>query len=106
MFDEPQGGEIALFGVNEFMQDKKVTFKITDMYSGMVLHSGEAVLGENSSTNLGSLEIGENAQTVYLIEWILDGVSYKNHYTLNVQNTNYDKYLKAIISCGFDNFAE
>jgi len=106
MFDEPQDGEIALFGVNEFMQDKKVTFKITDMYSGMVLHSGEAVLGENSSTNLGSLEIGENAQTVYLIEWILDGVSYKNHYTLNVQNTNYDKYLKAITSCGFDNFAE
>lgn len=106
MFDEPQDGEIALFGVNEFMQDKKVTFKITDMYSGLVLHSGSAVLGGNTSTNLGSLEVGENAQAVYLIEWTVDGVSYKNHYTLNIENTNYDKYLKAISACGFDQFAE
>ena len=106
MFDEPENGEIALFGVNEFMQDKKVTFKITDMYSGLILHSGTAVLGKNASTNLGSLEIGENAHAFYLIEWTVDGVSYKNHYTLNIENTNYDKYLKAISACGFDQFAE
>lgn len=105
MFDEPDNGELILYGVNEFFEDKKVTFTITDLYSGTVIHSGEAVLFGNSSNNLGSLEIDENAQTVYLIEWTVDGEKHKNHYTLNIENTNYDKYLKAISACGFDEFA-
>lgn len=106
MFDEPKNGEIALYGVNEFFEDKKVAFKITDLYASSVLFEGEAVLNKNSSNNLGSLNIDQNAGTIYLIEWVSDGVTYKNHYTLNIENTDYNKYIKAISSCGLDEFAE
>lgn len=105
MFDEPKDGEIELYGVNEFSEDKNITYKITDLYKGVVLFSGAATIGKNSSESLGSLEIEPDGKTVYLIEWIMEGVTYKNHYTLNVKNTDYDKYLKAISACGFDEFS-
>ena len=105
MFDEPKDGEIELFGVNEFFEDKNITYQITDLYKGTVLFSGAATVGKSCSESLGSLEIDEGYKTVYLIEWKMDGKTYKNHYTLNVENTDYDKYKKAISACGFDEFA-
>ncbi len=105
MFDEPKDDAIELFGVNEFFEDKNITYQITDLYNGNLLFSGAATIGKNSSESLGSLGISPNYKTVYLIEWTVDGKTYKNHYTLNVENTDYNEYLNAITTCGFDEFA-
>ena len=104
MFDEPKDGAIELFCVNEFFESKNITYQITDLYKETLLFSGAATISPNSSESLGSLEIETGYQTVYLIEWTVDGNTYKNHYTLNVENTDYEKYKKAISSCGFDEF--
>ena len=46
----------------------------------------------------------EDKQKFYLIEWTVDGRTYKNHYCTNLLNTDYKKYLSAIEKCGFDEF--
>ena len=106
MFDEPKDGELSLFGVNEFMEEKRISYKIKDLYTGQIIFRGNAVLGANQSQNLGSLEIDPEYKTVYLIEWNIDGEKYSNHYTLGVENADFEKYMTAILSCGYDQFAE
>ena len=106
MFDEPKDGELSLFGVNEFMEEKRISYKIKDLYAGQIIFRGNAVLGANCSKNLGSLEIDPEYKTVYLIEWNIDGEKYSNHYTLGVENADFEKYMTAISSCGYDQFAE
>ena len=49
MFDEPQSGKIKLYAVNDFSEDKKLSFKVTNLYNDTVLFEGEDTALADSS---------------------------------------------------------
>ena len=105
MFDEPCNGVCTLYGVNDTQTDAELSYKVTDVLSGKTVMEGNAVISANSSTAVSEIPVSDN-KTFYLIEWINDGRTYKNHYFTNIIDICFDDYMKALEMCGFDEFEE
>lgn len=80
MIREPKDGFLTLVAVNEFLTDKTVKYKVTDLSNHTVLFEGEAVTKANDAVKLNSIAFLEGETHFYLIEWQYDGISGKNHY--------------------------
>ena len=105
MFGEPVDNVISLYGVNDTIYDVDVSYKVTDVIAdGKVVLEGKSILTGDTSLLVNELTIDNNQKTFYLIEWEINGKSYKNHYFTNILDINYDTYMEAIRKCGFDEF--
>ncbi len=104
MFDEPVDGKIALYGVNDLTKAKQINYVVTNLTTGVQVFSGSAVLAADSSVAIDALVVDENEQCFYLIEWELDGKTYRNHFHTNLLNVDFEKYMNAIEQCNFDEF--
>ena len=104
MFGEPKGDTLTLYAVNELNCDKNISYTITEVYSGDEIAKGAASAKAGLSVPVIAVNTEEDKQKFYLIEWTVDGRTYKNHYCTNLLNTDYKKYLSAIEKCGFDEF--
>ena len=102
MFDEPEGGEIRLVGVNDLPKEKQVSYRVTKNNAEIL--SGQTVLLPDSAMRLNGVKIGKDEKEFYLIEWTMDGKTYKNHYFTNIIDIDYQKYMRALKECGMDEF--
>ncbi len=104
MFDEPIGNKLSLYGVNDFFDDKSVSYKVTNLYTGEVVLKGETVIKGDSSTEIDNIIIEENEKNFYYIEWKCDDKVSSNHYFTNIIDIDYEKYMKALERCEYDQF--
>jgi len=104
MFDEPQNGVLKLYAVNDSAEDKKLTFKVTDLYTDRIICEGENIAAADSSVFMAETKEPQE-ESFYLIEWYIDGKKYTNHYTPKTQDISYRDYYKAIKKCGYDEFS-
>lgn len=104
MFDEPIDGKLALVGVNEYLTDARVDYKVTDVLADKVVLSGNIYLKADAASRIDALEIEPDEKKFYLITWTKDGVEYKNHYFTNIIDINYDEYAKALEKAGMDEY--
>ena len=107
MFDEPEENMIALFGVNDLPRDCRLHFTVKKVLPGAepeVVLTGQAALKADSSVEIGKLAISEGEKCFYLIEWELNGKTYKNHYFTNIIDIDYAGYVNALEQCGMDEF--
>ena len=102
MFDEPDGGQICLVGVNDLPVEKKVSYRV--MKEQVIVASGEAVLGADSTLKIDFVDIEEDEKKFYLIEWMMDGKRYKNHYYTNIIGIDYRHYMSFLQEYGMDEF--
>lgn len=104
MFDEPHGGRLTMYAVNDLRRDVKIRCTVRDIYSGEALAALEFAAHADSSEEVLSLDAEDGRERFLLIEWTAEGRSFKNHYCTKLKNTDYRKYLSAIEKCGFDQF--
>lgn len=104
MFSEPENGRISLYAVNDLSDDKKISYKVTDLYTDTVICEGEDIAKADSSVCVAGTFEPEN-ECFYLIEWFIDGKRFTNHYTPKTQGISYRKYYDAIKKCGYDEFS-
>ena len=127
MFDEPVDGKICLVGVNDLPGEVQVTYSVKrisgtteDAVAGTAIDavdstvvdramkdtvlSGKLVLTGDSAVKIDALPIDEGEKEFYLIEWEMEGQTFKNHYFTNIIDIDYQKYLNALNKCGMDEF--
>ena len=93
MIREPKDGFLSLVAVNEFLTDKTVKYKVTDLSNHTVLFNGEAVAKANDAVKLNSIPFLEGEIHFYLMEWQYDGISKKNHYISGKAPYNFNQYV-------------
>ncbi len=83
-------GKIELIGINDPMEEKQVSYKVTDVESGKLILEGNADLGANDAQKLAELSATDDA-ALLLIEYTVDGKTYKNHYLCGKPTYDYAK---------------
>lgn len=106
MFNEylSNSEDMQLYVANETLEDKSVTYKVTDINSGTVIIQGSGIAKANMSNKLGSLK-KINEQTLLVIEYVVDGTTYKNHYLTGAPEYDYRK-LTSVGTRNYKNFPE
>ena len=72
-------GKIELVGVNDPLESKKVSYKVSDVASGEILLEGDAELEANGAKTLAFLDATDEGKLL-LIEYQVDGKKLINHY--------------------------
>lgn len=80
MMREPENGGMVLVGCNEFLSDKTISYKITDLTDKSFVCEGKTVLSANSSKEIVQIPFDVQNVHFYIIKWECDGEIYKNHY--------------------------
>ena len=109
MFDELVDNRITLVGVNDLAADKKISYRVVKIIPGQgteCVMTGQICLDADTAAEIGKLSIEEGEKTFYLIEWEMDGKTYRNHYMTNILAIDYGKYLEALRICGMDQFED
>ena len=104
MFDEPKGNVLDLYGVNDLPEASYAEYTVTNITDDKEVLHGEILLKADSSSKIGSISIKDGEQCFYLIKWTVNGNEYKNHYYTNIINIDYNRYMKEMKKCGFDEF--
>lgn len=102
MFSEPEDGKIKLMGINDYAEEAKVKYKVTDITAAKTVAEDELLLGADSVNEMLNIAVGEEEHTMYLIEWEINGEKHKNHYYTNLKNIDYLSYKKDMEKCGLD----
>jgi len=104
MFDEPDGGKIKLFAVQDGGKDQKITYAVRNVMTDEVLIEGKANVAAESSACIATLGAVEELE-FWVIEWTTeDGISGTNHFTTKTEHVSYEEYLAALQKCGMDEF--
>ena len=94
MFRDPANSKrMELVVANETQEVKKVSYKITDIGSGKVIAEGEGE-AESLSTNELQKLTAIKGQTLLLIEYTVDGKTYKNHYLTGEPTYDFKKVVE------------
>ena len=104
MCDEPDGGRLPLYAVNEYDRDVTLDYEVVDLISGERVMNGRAVATARQAVRVGDWEIHGDKQHFYLIRWRMDGRTFSNHYVTGLKDVDYAEYLGCIRHCGYDNF--
>ena len=80
LISDAENGIPVLYGVNDTKDDCPVSFKVFDAGDGRKLvGEGTVTLGKDSSLALGEIQ-STKEQTVFIIEYTVKGILYKNHF--------------------------
>ncbi len=101
IFDEPSGGKLPLHVVNDLQDDKKISYKVTDLTIGEKLIESTIVAKADSVTHVWNKSMEDGEKHFYLIEWEYDGTKGKNHYFTNIIDISYESYADAMRKAGF-----
>lgn len=104
MCDEPDGGRLPLYAVNEYDHGVTLDYEVVDLISGERVVNGRAVATARQAVRVGDWEIHGDKQHFYLIRWRMDGRTFSNHYVTGLKDVDYAEYLGCIRQCGYDNF--
>ena len=102
MFDEPDGANLPLYAANDYLDDKEVSFRITNITEGQLVLEGRVNVRANSTQKV--TDILWKDQLFYLIEFTVDGKTYKNHYYTGLLNISFENYLRDLKKSGLDDF--
>lgn len=99
MFTEAKAGLHTLCAANEFLSEKKITYKVTDVIEDKIVCEGKATLSANGLDNITTVPFDSDKEHFYLIEWTIDGIVYKNHYVSGTVPYDYKSYVECLKKC-------
>ena len=97
MLREPKNGALQIVAANEYREEKRVTYTVTDIETGKCLVSGEAALYPNALTELGAIDFDPHGNHYYALSLACEGKNYYNHYVsgeIPFSLTQYETLLK------------
>lgn len=104
MFDEPKDGMLNLYAVNDSQSSAELCYSVKDLYSGTEYARGCFTASPDSSEKVLALSHGECDDRFLLIEWTVDGKTYRNHFCTKLRGMDFKKYMTALHECSFDEF--
>lgn len=103
MFDEPKDGKLALHLLNDLQTAQNVVYKVTDVETGKELVGGAYEVQANANVVVCRLE-NPMDQRMYLIEYFVDGEKKSNHFTCNMPNVEFERYIGWLKKSGLYRF--
>ncbi len=103
IFDEPKEGKLNLHLVNDLQTKKSVAYKVIDLASGIEIVSGEKEVQANGNCIVERIKNPEK-QSMYLIEYSVDGEIKYNHFTCNMPKVDFDWYIQCLKNGGLYQF--
>lgn len=79
MVGDAKEGYHPVVAVNDTRTEKSGTVAVKDVDSGKVLFSGSFTIPANGKTTVGNIPESQS-QSMWVVEYVIDGQSYKNHY--------------------------
>lgn len=98
MIGDAKEGLHPIVAVNDTREVKKGTTVIRDAETGEILYSGTFFIPENGKTTLGFIA-KQDKQSMWLIDYIVDGKTYHNHYLAGeapFKLSDYEKWYKKL----------
>ncbi|HOL54637.1 MAG TPA: glycoside hydrolase family 2 TIM barrel-domain containing protein, partial [bacterium] len=92
MISEPEGWYVKVVGINDTLSRKEGTFIISDADGGEKVIDGNFSIEPLSKKVLGMIRVSRGEQKLFIINWQLDGKSYKNHYLLGNPPFSLERY--------------
>jgi len=92
MISEPEGWYVKVVGINDTLSRKEGTFIISDAVGGEKVIDGNFSIEPLSKKVLGMIRVSRGEQKLFIINWQLDGKSYKNHYLLGNPPFSLERY--------------
>lgn len=80
IMDEQNGWNQDLYICNDSRESKNAYVKVSDADSGEILFEGDVFSPANENKRIFSRRVIPGRKQLLLIGWVIDGVSYKNHY--------------------------
>ena len=92
MIREPENGFLGLTAANEFLNDTKIRYRVTDLGEHSVVCEAESVIAANKACELGEIPYDSENNRFYLLEWEYNGVKCKNHYISGAAPYDFERY--------------
>jgi beta-mannosidase len=92
MIDEPHNWHVAAKVGNDSNQAANGTFRVWDGDSGETMLEGAFEVLPGCTNEIGKIRAPYSAQRLLLIEWVIDGVTYGNHYMMGSPGFSFQQY--------------
>ena len=92
MIREPENGFLGLTAANEFLNDTKIRYRVTDLGEHSVVCEAESVIAANKACELDKIPYDSENNRFYLLEWEYNGVKCKNHYISGAAPYDFERY--------------
>ena len=108
IISDPKDGLCNVICCNDTLKSASGDFKVTDADTGRMLAEGEFEVDANVNKILAKLEVGYDQQRMFLVEYIVNGQSYGNHYMSGKIPLDFKRYrnkwlkLISLLPDGFD----
>ena len=104
MFDEPKDSVLSLYAVNEYPENREISYTVRDLTANKTVLCGNVTAVAQSSVRVGDVKIEADEKHFYYIEWNCGDKRGSNHYMTNIRDIDYGTYLGYIRSVGYDSF--
>ena len=93
LFREPKNAELELVCANDTLGAVNLAYRVTDVTNDRVVAQGEITTGANITASVCTIPYTGDKTVIYLIEWTLNGMTYRNHYVSGNIPHSYDTVL-------------
>ena len=90
LFREPKNDILELVCANDTLKNVSFSYRITDVTHDIEIAAGEGNCTANVTSPVCTVPYTGDATVVYLIEWTMDGKTYRNHYVSGKIPHSYD----------------
>lgn len=94
MMDELKGWTHGVFVANDTNKDHTLSYSIYDNETGKDVFSGSHSIDKGHTVKVGEISELAGTQHLYLIEWMMDGRKYRNHYISGFPSYRKEKILE------------
>ena len=99
MFTEAENGVHKLVAANEFLSEKEISYKVTDITEQKAVCEGSIKLTPNGLDIIDKIPFDNKKNHFYFIEWEIDGNIFKNHYMSGTVPYDYKTYIECLKEC-------
>lgn len=104
MCDE-EDGFVLVYAVNDTAENRKVTYTIKNVTTGETVISDTKIVRAEASEQISGFGVSPNDESFYYIEWVDDtGKKGCNHFHTNIRKIDFETYIRAQRSVGFDEY--
>lgn len=97
-----EGDKAVLVGINDTAVEERISYTVTDLYTGKRVLSGYETLSPRFAKEIAALDDPKTDKTFYLMEWSDGKEKSSNHFHTHIKNVDYRKYVSAMRKAGYD----
>ena len=103
---EEEDGCLILYAVNDMSENRTLTYTVKNVTTGKIIGEATQTVHAESSEEFAVFGVSPNDESFYYIEWTDEkGNKGSNHFHTNIKKIDFESYIRAQRSVGFDEFS-